>query len=518
MASSTTTLRKTSGGLWSKWGSGSKLSFVTRKVQSFEAQEKTSTGRQTGPEGFLTLEEVSKHNNPGDSWIIINDKVYDVSSFGEKHPGGPVIFTQAGRDATDAFKVFHSAKAWHYLQDLYIGDLHNAEPVSELLKDYRELRTVLMRSQLFRSSKTYYVSKSLTNFAILAASLAVISWSKSLSAVLFSSFLLGLFWQQCGWLSHDYLHHQVTENRSFNTYLGGLFWGNFMQGFSVGWWRTKHNVHHAATNECDEKYQPIDPDIDTVPLLAWSKEILATVDDQFMRSLISVQHLLFFPLLFLARFSWLHSSWNHASTYEMPQYMRWAEKTTIVGHYATLLTIAFYVLPVPQALCWLFLSQLFSGALLSIVFVISHNGMDVYNDPRDFVTAQLSSTRNIQGNFFNDWFTGGLNRQIEHHLFPSLPRHNLAKVAPYVKALCSKHNLHYEELSLGTGIASVFNRLLECDQRISREELASLDLSPNVADFLHAVDLQFQLIIFSNHRLLQRGDMQDRGSTNMRTV
>ncbi|KAL2621873.1 hypothetical protein R1flu_002078 [Riccia fluitans] len=474
MASSITTVRETSGGLWSKWGNGSNLSFVTRKALSDEPQQAQSIGREPFPEGFLTTEEVSKHDNPHDCWIVINDKVYDVSAFGKRHPGGPVVFTQAGRDATDSFKVFHSAKAWQYLHNFYIGDLYNPKPVSELLKDYRELRTLLMRSQFFRSSKMYYVYKCLTNFAILAASLAVISWSKSYSAVLFSSFLLGLFWQQCGWLSHDFVHHQVTENRSFNTYFGGLFWGNFMQGFSVGWWKTKHNVHHAATNECDEKYQPIDPDIDTVPLLAWSKEILATVDDQFFRSILSVQHLLFFPLLFLARFSWLHSSWTHASEYEMPKYMRWAEKATLLGHYGTVIATAFYFLPIPQALCWLIFSQLFSGALLSIVFVISHNGMDVYNDPRDFVTAQLSSTRNIEGNFFNDWFTGGLNRQIEHHLFPSLPRHNLAKVALYVKALCSKHNLHYEELSLGVGIARVFNRLLDvasAAKRIDRQEV-----------------------------------------------
>ncbi|BBN15133.1 protein MpDES6 [Marchantia polymorpha subsp. ruderalis] len=474
MASSTTTaVKQSSGGLWSKWGTGSNLSFVSRKEQQQQqqqsspeastpaAQQEKSISRESIPEGFLTVEEVSKHDNPSDCWIVINDKVYDVSAFGKTHPGGPVIFTQAGRDATDSFKVFHSAKAWQFLQDLYIGDLYNAEPVSELVKDYRDLRTAFMRSQLFKSSKMYYVTKCVTNFAILAASLAVIAWSQTYLAVLCSSFLLALFWQQCGWLSHDFLHHQVTENRSLNTYFGGLFWGNFAQGYSVGWWKTKHNVHHAATNECDDKYQPIDPDIDTVPLLAWSKEILATVDDQFFRSIISVQHLLFFPLLFLARFSWLHSSWAHASNFEMPRYMRWAEKASLLGHYGASIGAAFYILPIPQAICWLFLSQLFCGALLSIVFVISHNGMDVYNDPRDFVTAQVTSTRNIEGNFFNDWFTGGLNRQIEHHLFPSLPRHNLAKVAPHVKALCAKHGLHYEELSLGTGVCRVFNRLVE---------------------------------------------------------
>lgn len=72
---------------------------------------------------------------------------------------------------------------------------------------------------------------------------------------------------------------------------------------------------------------------------------------------------------------------------------------------------------------------------------------------------QIASTRDIQANMFNDWFTGGLNRQIEHHLFPALPRHNLTKVSPYVKAMCQKHGLVYEDVSLLSGSLRVFDRL-----------------------------------------------------------
>jgi acyl-lipid Delta6-acetylenase / acyl-lipid (9-3)-desaturase len=110
------------------------------------------------------------------------------------------------------------------------------------------------------------------------------------------------------------------------------------------------------------------------------------------------------------------------------------------------------------------LSELFCGVLLGFVFIQSHNGMEVYNDNRDFVSSQLASTRNVHGNLFNDWcvstdsglhqshpndcvshrFTGGLNRQIEHHLFPTLPRHNLGKAQKLIRAFCSKHGLYYE--------------------------------------------------------------------------
>ncbi|KAL3692133.1 hypothetical protein R1sor_005784 [Riccia sorocarpa] len=457
MASTTTTVTET---FWSKWSSNSTLNFVTRKAQIAEPpKEERSIRDDEIPEGFFTEEEVSRHSNPRDCWIVINDKVYDVSKFAEKHPGGPIIFTQAGRNATDSFRLFHTARAWQQLQEFHIGDLYNPEPVSELLKDYRELRSLLLRSQMFKCSKAYYVYKAVTNFALLAASMAVISWSTTFWAVLLSSFLMGLFLQQCGWVAHDFAHNQVFEPRSSRGFLGGLFWGNVAQGFSLGWWKTKHNVHHAVTNECDEKYQPIDPDIDTLPLLAWSNEILATVDDRFTRSIISKQHLMFFPLLFLARLSWLYSSWAHVSCFDMPKSIRWAEKVTLLAHYAGTLAIPLSFLPVPRAICWVILAELFSGFFLSVVFVVSHNGMEMYNDPRDFVTAQLCSTRNIKNQFFYDWFSGGLNWQIEHHLFPTIPRHNLHKVEPYVKALCAKHGLMYEEISLVSAVARSVNRL-----------------------------------------------------------
>ena len=113
-------------------------------------------------------------------------------------------------------------------------------------------------------------------------------------------------------------------------------------------------------------------------------------------------------------------------------------------------------------------AELGCGVLLSFVFIMSHNGMEVYDDGRNFLLAQMASTRNIDGSLFNDWhacpsrtaegrgcastadsegllaaparFTGGLNRQIEHHLFPTLPRHNLGKVrvlAPFLQTSSS---------------------------------------------------------------------------------
>jgi hypothetical protein len=95
---------------------------------------------------------------------------------------------------------------------MLMGGWQSLEPTPELLKDYRELRGVFMRARLFKSSKLYYTLKCLVNALLLAASITIICLTQSLSAVLLSAFFLGVCWQQCGWLSHDFLHHQVAPS------------------------------------------------------------------------------------------------------------------------------------------------------------------------------------------------------------------------------------------------------------------------------------------------------------------
>lgn len=185
---------------------------------------------------------------------------------------------------------------------------------------------------------------------------------------------------------------QVFESRCANSLFGGFVWGNFLQGFSVGWWKTKHNIHHAAPNQCDDHYQPVDPDIDTLPLLAWSKDILDTVDSKLFRSIIKRQHFIFVPLLFFARFSWLQSSWTHTNIANMSTGTRIMEKAFLALHYLLFGGLGLWCLPPGLALIWFVTAQVLSGAMLSGVFVISHNGMEVYNDNKDFVSAQVHVT------------------------------------------------------------------------------------------------------------------------------
>ena len=99
--------------------------------------------------------------------------------------------------------------------------------------------------------------------------------------------------------------------------------------------------------------------------------------------------------------------------------------------------------------------------MLALVFVQSHNGMEVYLDDKDFVSAQIVSTRDITSTLWMDWFTGGLNYQLEHHLFPTLPRHNLGRIKGDIQSFCSRHNLNYESCDMSTGTFRVLQRLAD---------------------------------------------------------
>lgn len=79
---------------------------------------KVSTG------GPYTIEEISKHNKEDDAWIIIDNKVYNVTDYLDEHPGGDSILKNVGGDASEgAHGPQHPASMWDVLKLYYIGDV-----------------------------------------------------------------------------------------------------------------------------------------------------------------------------------------------------------------------------------------------------------------------------------------------------------------------------------------------------------------------------------------------------------
>lgn len=164
---------------------------------------------------------------------------------------------------------------------------------------------------LFNASPLYYLYKIASNLLLLAASVAFATMSSNFLTNMVGAVILGLFWQQCGWLAHDFLHHQVFKNRTYGD-LAGIIIGNLWQGFSVQWWKSKHNAHHAVPNlhASSPDAADGDPDIDTMPILAWTLRMAETAKDSSMgRFMIRWQAVFYFPVLLFARLAWAHQSW-----------------------------------------------------------------------------------------------------------------------------------------------------------------------------------------------------------------
>ena len=116
------------------------------------------------------------------------------------------------------------------------------------------------------------------------------------------------------------------------------------------------------------------------------------------------------------------------------------------------------------------------GLFLALVFGLGHNGMATYDaDARpDFWKLQVTTTRNITGGhgfpqFFVDWLCGGLQYQVDHHLFPMMPRHNLAKTHKLVKSFCKEYGVEYHEADLVDGTVEVLKHLSNVSDDFLRE-------------------------------------------------
>lgn len=416
------------------------------------------------------------------AWLAYKGKVYDVSGW-EDHPGGSVIFTHAGDDCTDVFGAFHPASALKDLSRFEIGVLDESR-IPQKQKDferaYRELRAKLIAMGLFNASPLYYVYKVLSNLAILAASVFLAVSFDSMVMHIIGAVLLGLFWQQCGWLAHDFLHHQVFKTRALGD-LAGIIVGNLFQGFSVQWWKSKHNSHHAVPNlhESSPDAADGDPDIDTMPILAWTLKMAESAKDSSLgRFMIRWQAVFYFPVLLFARLAWAYQSWvfvfggygQHSVKGAALDRKKMAypllEKLALILHYTWLLAIMYHM-PLLNALVYFLVGQTSCGLMLAIVFGLGHNGMAVYpaNERPDFWKLQVTTTRNVTSTPFVDWFCGGLQYQVDHHLFPMLPRHNLKKVHTLVESFCKEQGVSYHEADMLTGTIEVLEHL----QKVSTE-------------------------------------------------
>ncbi|OAD04353.1 hypothetical protein MUCCIDRAFT_37214 [Mucor lusitanicus CBS 277.49] len=426
--------------------------------------------------------------------IVVENKVYDITDFVFDHPGGErVLLTQEGRDATDVFHEMHPPSAYELLANCYVGDCEPKLPIDSndkkalnsaaFAQEIRDLRDKLEKQGYFDASTGFYIYKVSTTLLVCIAGLAILkAWGRdSALAVFIAAFLVGLFWQQCGWLAHDYAHYQVIKDPNVNNLFLVTF-GNLVQGFSLSWWKNKHNTHHASTNVSGE-----DPDIDTAPILLWDefaaanfygslKDNASGFDRFIAEHILPYQTRYYFFILGFARTSWAIQSIIYSfknETLSKSKLLSWCERIFLIVHWIffTYCTVA-WIGSLRNIIMFFVVSQITTGYLLAIVFAMNHNGMPVYSPEEanhtEFYELQCITGRDVNCTVFGDWIMGGLNYQIEHHLFPEMPRHHLSKVKSMVKPIAQKYNIPYHDTTVIGGTIEVL-QTLDFVQKISQK-------------------------------------------------
>lgn len=275
-------------------------------------------------------------------------------------------------------------------------------------------------------------------FTATWAAVAVIGnswWQLAVAAV------LAVISAQIGFLGHDGAHRQIFRSWHWNEWTSRIFSGLFL-GLSYGWWDTKHNLHHAAPNQ-----EGTDPDI-ARGVLAFTPD-LAQARHGFGATFARRQGWLFFPLLTLEGLN-LQVQSVRTVTGRQPVQQRMTE-AVLIGVRLTAYPIALLLLlPPGKAAAFFGLQMALFGVLLGGSFAPNHKGMPLVPAGLrvDFLRRQVLMSRNVVGGPLIDFSMGGLNRQIEHHLFPSMPRPNLKRLQPVVRAHCAKYDVTYTEKTL----------------------------------------------------------------------
>jgi fatty acid desaturase len=306
--------------------------------------------------------------------------------------------------------------------------------------DYAELLSRVRQAGLLDRRPTYYTVKIAINALLIVAGWTLFvllgdSWWQLATAG-----YLAVVFTHSGFLGHDAGHRQIFRSRRANR-LVGLLHGNLAIGLAFGWWVDKHHRHHAHPNQ-----EGHDPDI--------SGNAIVFTDTQARgrrgvgRLLARYQAHLFFPMLLLEGIA-LHVASVRAlsrSTYRE----RGREALLLGLHAAAYLTAVVLVLSPMRALVFVVVQQGLFGLYLGSVFAPNHKGMPILaeDDDTDFLRRQVLTSRNVSGGRLVDFLLGGLNYQIEHHLFPSMPRASLRHARPIVRAHCRQHGLPYVETSL----------------------------------------------------------------------
>ncbi|WP_309067836.1 acyl-CoA desaturase [Microbacterium sp.] len=313
---------------------------------------------------------------------------------------------------------------------------------AKLTNDFTGLSAIVTASGLMRRRYGYYWTKMLAAPLVVAALVFAFvmigdSWWQLATAAVFA-----VVFTQIAMLGHDAAHRQIFRSGKWNDWTS-LIIGNLFVGMSYGWWQHKHTRHHANPNKVGS-----DPDIE-LPVVSFTPEQAARRRKGPLGWLMAHQGVFFFPILLLEGLS-LHASGVRRVFSREPLRRRPVEIAFLAVRILGYLALVFLVLSPGIAFAFLGVQLGLFGVYMGMAFAPNHKGMPIVpaTTKVDFLRRQVLMSRNIRGGRLVDTIMGGLNYQIEHHLFPSMPRPHLRRASGIIADYCRAKGVPYTQTGL----------------------------------------------------------------------
>ncbi|KAH6707736.1 fatty acid desaturase [Leptodontidium sp. MPI-SDFR-AT-0119] len=286
-----------------------------------------------------------------------------------------------------------------------------------------------------------------------------------------SSIFMGGFWHQMVFIAHDAGHKGITHNYHIDTLIGMTI-GNHLGGLSMGWWKRSHNIHHIVTNDPAH-----DEGIQHLPFMAVSteffKSLYSTYHDRvmaynaFAQFVVPYQKYLYYPLLCFGRFNLYVLSLEFIFMDKGPKSNRWHRFYELSGQVFFWFWFGYLIMwcSIPtwtQRILFLMISHMVTMPL-HVQFTLSHFAMSTITPSRNepWALQQLRTTMDVDCPAWLDWMHGGLQFQTIHHLFPTMPRHNLRQASEEVKVWSKEVGVKYEVYGFVECNGKVLSRLEE---------------------------------------------------------
>jgi len=335
-------------------------------------------------------------------------------------------------------------------QIIRTGNRGLANPMSE----FSALLHTVRDAGLLRRRKRFYA----ITFGVLTTGLVAAWFGFALLHdtwyLLLIAGVLGIIFTQYAFMAHELAHRQVFESGKAND-VGGRILASFLVGISYSWWMTKHTRHHGNPNTVDK-----DPDIETDFIVFQHDK--ATGLTGLSRLLARKQGYLFFPVLLLEGIN-LH---RHAfiTVFSKGKVDKRAlEIVLLTVRNIAYITVLFSFMPLGMAFAFLGVQLAIFGLYMGASFAPNHIGMPILpkGSKVDFLRRQVLTSRNIRGGHIMNHFMGGLNHQVEHHLFPSMPRPHLRRASEITREYCETRGIEYTEVGLTAAYGTVVRYLNE---------------------------------------------------------